>query len=527
VEQGLVVLTKADLVDDETRELVRLEVRDLVAGSFLERAPVVAASAQTGEGLDAIRAELLVMANAIAHRQPNGAARLPIDRAFTMQGFGTVVTGTLVSGRIRAEDELVLIPGDARVRVRGLQVHGKRRDEALSGQRTAINLGGVDAERVTRGQTLATPGAVTITRRVDAVMDLLPAARPLRHGARVRFHQGTNELLGRVSIAGSTASEVAPGDRAYVRLRLEADAAVTRGDRFILRAYSPPITIGGGEIVDPDPPRGAVRTAAAGQRFAALTRGTDDAVLQMVSDTGGMGISLAALTSRVGVAPPDVSAWATRVTDSGRARHIADRLVSTDMMQVLSQSVLKAIGDFHRAQPLADGIPREEVRERIFARAHPEVFEQVLQDLDNAKKITGRDRLALAGHRLELSAEETRARDLIEAAYKSRGLKPPDAATLASANGLTGALVEKMTALLLRHKILARVDTLLFHVDALQALKSEIQALKATAPGGRATVDVATFKDRFGITRKFAIPLLEWLDRERVTRRVDQTRVVL
>jgi selenocysteine-specific elongation factor len=527
VEHGLVVITKADLVDDETLELVRLEVRELVEGSFLDGAPVVAVSARTGAGLGDLRALLAALGTRVTHRQPDGATRLPIDRAFIMQGFGAVVTGTLIAGRLRVDDELVLEPGETRVRVRGVQVHGKRSERAESGQRTAVNLGGVDAAAITRGQTLAAPGSLTITRRLDATLDLLTTARVLKHGARVRFHQGTSETLGRVSIAGVGRAEIQPGSRAHVRIRLESPAALARGDRFIVRAYSPTVTIGGGAVLDPEPPRAGARTAAGEQRFDALAQDESRAISQMISDSDGQGLALTALTSRAGVAPPRIGALVSALDAAGRATRIGDRLVAPAVIDALSKQLLTVVGDFHRAHPLADGVPREEARERVFARAHPVVFEHVLARLAAGGKLSVRDRLALPGHRLELSPEEARARGVIETAFHQAGLTPPDAAALATAGRMAPALVEKMTALLVRQKVLARLDTLVFHVETLNRLKGEIQALKSAAPGGRATVDVATFKDRYGVTRKFAIPLLEWLDRERVTRRVGDTRVVL
>jgi selenocysteine-specific elongation factor len=527
VEHGLVVITKADLVDEETLELVRLEVRELVEESFLDRAPVVAVSARTGAGLDELRALLVALAGRVRHRRPDGAIRLPIDRAFIMQGFGAVVTGTLIAGRLRVDDELVLVPGDVAVRVRGIQVHGRRTDVAESGQRTAVNLGGVDASAISRGQSLAAPGSLTMTRRLDATLDLLPTARVLKHGARVRFHQGTSETLGRVSIAGVGRADVQPGSRAQVRIRLESPAALTRGDRFIIRAYSPTVTIGGGEVLDPNPPRAGARTAAGERRFAALTQDELSAVSQMIVDSEGQGLPVSALASRAGVPPPRIDALVSSLEGSGRARRVGDRVLAPSVLEDLSARLLTVVGDFHRAHPLADGIPREEARERVFARAHPAVFEDVLARLAGGNRLSAKDRLALPGHRLELSPEEARARELIASAYQQAGLKPPDAATLASEGRMSPALVEKMTALLLRQKVLARLDTLIFHVGALTTLKAEIQGLKTSAPGGRATVDVATFKDRYGVTRKFAIPLLEWLDRERVTRRMGDTRVVL
>ena len=527
VEHGLVVLSKSDAVDEETLELVRLEVRDLVRGSFLENAPVLPVSAREGSGLEDLRAALVDVATRTTHRRQDGAARLPIDRAFTMAGFGTVVTGTLVAGRIRAEDELVLLPGDRRVRVRGLQVHGTRRDEALTGQRTAVNLGGIEVADITRGQSLAAPDTLTITRRADAALDLLPAAKPLRHGARVHFHQGTSEVLARVSLEGGGTLEMKPGSRGGVRIRLEAPAALTRGDRFIIRAYSPTVTIGGGEILDPDPPRVGVRSGSSAARFAALAADDTTALARMIADAGSHGVAIAALVSRGGVGPAQVPSVASRIVAAGHAQRAGDRLVAPAVVADLSARLLQVVGDFHKTQPLADGIPREEARERVFARANPAVFDLVLGELAAANRLSVRDRLALPGHRLELSPEESRARAAVEDAYKRGGLRPPDAATIAHEGQVSTPLIEKMTSLLLRQKRLARIDTLIFHVDTLEGLKAEIQALKSTAPGGRATVDVATFKDRYGVTRKFAIPLLEWLDRERVTRRVGETRVVL
>jgi selenocysteine-specific elongation factor len=530
VNRGIVVLTKSDVVDNDTIELVKLEVRELVKGSFLENSPIVAVSARTGAGLDELRQTLLATAQETVTRPLDAATRLPIDRAFSMQGFGTVITGTLVAGRIRVEDDLALVPGDKSARVRGIQVHGQKRDEAVAGERTAVNLGGLDVADISRGQALTSPNSLTMTRRVDAVVDLLPSAKKLKHGARVRFHQGTTEALGRVSVAGVHA-EIAPGASAAVRVRLESPVAVTRGDRFVLRAYSPSITIGGGQIVDPDPPRLGVRTSAAAARFNALAiddKGAHDrAIVRMVEDAGAAGLAIEKLVSRAGVPPGQVADVVARLQKAGSVRRATDRLVAATMVAERSDKLLHLVTEFHKSQPLVEGLPREEARERLFARAHPNVFELVLSELSDAKRLSVRDRLALPGHRLELNPEEARTRAVVETAYKQSGLKPPDAALLASEKKLTPALVEKMTGLLLRQKVLLRIDTLIFHAEALQQLKADIQALKAAAPGGRATVDVAMFKDRYGVSRKFAIPLLEWLDRERVTRRAGDTRIVL
>jgi len=270
IPRGVIVVTKSDLADDDTRRLVHQDIVSLVTGSFLESAPVIDVSATTGAGLDVLRAAIADQATAVGARPVDGAARLPIDRVFSMKGFGTVITGTLVAGRIAVDDELVVQPGGRVVKVRGVQVHGTPSTEAVAGQRTAINLGGVDVGEVSRGETLLAPETLTVTRRVDAEIDLLPAAKPLKHGARVRLHNGTSEVLGRVSIAGASIGEVAPGKTALVRVRLESPAVLTRGDRFIIRAYSPLMTIGGGIVLDPASTRPGIRSESGHASLEAL-----------------------------------------------------------------------------------------------------------------------------------------------------------------------------------------------------------------------------------------------------------------
>lgn len=284
-------------------------------------------------------------------------------------------------------------------------------------------------------------------------------------------------------------------------------------------------------MIDPDPPRSAVRTVAAQERFRALQPLDGDelaALARMVADAGPAGLAVSALTARGGVAPGSVSAMVERLADRALAVLAGDRLVNTAVISALTTRLMTLVEDFHRANPLADGIPREEARERLFARGDPAVFELVLARLAAEGRVIVRDRIARAGHRLELSADETRARDAIEQVYRRAGLKPPDANGVAAESGVATGLAEKMTTLLLRQKRLTRVDTLIFHADALAGLKSELKALREeTAAEGASTIDVSTFKERYGVTRKFAIPLLEWLDRERVTKRMGEVRVIL
>jgi len=559
IPAGVVALTKADLADSDMLELARLEVRELVAGSFLDGAPVVPVSAKTGDGFDALRAALADVSRSTDTRGDRGITRLPIDRVFSMKGFGTVVTGTLVSGRVSVDDELLIAPGDRRVKVRGVQVHGEKRAHAIAGQRAAINLAGVEVDEVHRGQALVTPDAFEQTRLADATLELLPDAKPLRHGARVRFHQGTAEILGRVALVGPPLAEgtspaprlarvsrrrdtaqvtptlvMQPGSRGYVRLRLESPAVLARGDRYILRAYSPPITIAGGLILDPRPPRTAIRSTSAIERLERLdfdpsasdTEASDlRALSAMLDDVGPAGLSMDAVISRAGVEPGQVASRVGALVGSQHAVRASNAIVAAAVAARLKEAVLAALADHHRAQPMSEGPPREELREHVFAHGNDAVFDVVLAELAAANRIVVRDRVALASHKLALTPEEDRARTAIERAFRESGLKPPDVATVAAAAGVPAPVADRVVKLLQRQKVLVKIDVLFFHDEALKQLKADVAAMKAA--GGTTTIDVATFKERFGVTRKFAIPLLEYLDRERVTRRVGEARVVL
>ncbi|MDE3155017.1 MAG: selenocysteine-specific translation elongation factor [Acidobacteriota bacterium] len=544
VHTGVVAVTKADLADPEMLALVHEEVGELVAGSFLEGAPIVDVSTRTGVGLDRLRETLAAMGRALPGRTAAGAARLPIDRVFSVKGFGTVATGTLVSGRLAVEDELAVLPGEHVVKVRGIQVHGSEAREVTAGHRAAVNVAGVEVADLARGQVLATPGLFQETRVADAVLELLPGTKGLRHGARVRFHQGTAECIGRVIVAGPPRSggegahDVPPGTRAFVRLRLEAPAVLQRGDRYILRAYSPAVTMAGGYILDPKPPRTAIRTAAALERLQALdfdpgadaaTRDRDNgrAVEVLVAGRGAAGLPVLDLSRRLGLSPEERAALIARLEAAGRVVTAGEWLLAPAAIEQLERDLLALVGAFHAGQPLSDGMPREEARQRLAGRPAAEVFELVVGRLVAAGRIGGRDRLALASHRLELSPEEQRAYDALEHVYQSAGLKPPDGAALTADAGIAAGVAERMTALLVRRRRLVRLGTMLFHADALDRLKGEIRQLKADAGPAGARIDVGTFKERFGVSRKFAIPLLEYLDRERVTRRVGDARVVL
>jgi len=550
VSAGLIALTKIDVADPDLQTLAALEARELTAGSFLEDAPIVGVSARTGDGLDALRRALVDAARRAPIRRTERAMRLPIDRVFSARGFGTVVTGTLIEGRVAVGDELVILPRELTATARGLHVHGEARSSATAGERVAVNLGGVELADAARGDSLSAPGSIGSTLRLDACVEMLADAVPLRHGMRVRFHQGTTELLGRVSVAASsdgaadeaspgagrglarasvaaTAVEIAPGARGYVRLRLESPAVLTRGDRFILRSYSPSITIGGGVVLDPEPPRGGLRTGAGWRRFAALDPDPHDdgrVVAALVEERGATGLARSSLITRLGLPPATAEALVNRLVEENRVLRIDEALVSPAVVERLSAALLDAIRAHHAAHPLDDGLPREEARERLFAYATPALFEHVLGRLTDGRQIAARERLAMAGHQVSLSEGEAAACDMLERAFREAGCGPPDLSTAANGAQVEPPLAERLSGLLVRRGRLVRLAGMLFHAETLEQLKRDVQSLKA---GGETMVDIGTFKDRYGVSRKYAIPLLEYLDRERVTRRTPAGRLIL
>ena len=523
VPSGLVVITKSDLVDAATLDVVRLEVQDLVAGSFLEDRPVHAVSARTGAGLAELRGTLAALARSARSRPAGGPPRLPIDRVFSMKGFGTVVTGTLIGGRLTVDEELVCQPSGRTAKVRGLQVHGEHRAEAIAGQRVAVNLAGIELADVARGDTLTHPEAVSVTRLADIRLRLLPSAAPLRHGARVRFHQGTRELLGRVALMER--SDVQPGAAAFARIHLEAPAVLVRNDRFILRAYSPLTTIAGGVVLDPFPPRRGVRTPAGAARFARLAEGEPDAVISyaMTEEAGLSGLAVAQLAGRAGVSWSDRDRVVAEL--EGRVVRIGSTLVAASRLAAAEEAILAAVTQHHADHPTAGGMPREELRERVFGRAPVAVSDYLLDRMVEQGRILARERVSLPGLSITLSRDEARTREAILQVLSERRLAPPDPAALATQIAVKRELFDRVTELLVRQKEVVRTGGLLFHSLALTRLKTEVRSLKQH--GATATLDVATFKQRYNVSRKYAIPLLEYLDSERITRRVGDVRQIL
>ncbi len=515
---GVVALTKADLVDADMLDLVRLEVEEFTAGSFLGGAPVVAVSSTTGAGIDDLKKRLSEAAARVAAKDSNRHFRLPVDRSFSMRGFGTVVTGTLIAGSVAVDDEVEAHPGGRCLRVRGIHVHGAPVDRAFAGQRTALNVTGAGAGDLARGAMLAPPGLFQPSTTLDCRFRLLESARPMKHRAPVHFHVWTSEIEAEARLLESTAP-LASGEEAFVRFLLREPALVLPGDRFIARRFSPVITIGGGVVVDLASPR-RLRRAAALQRLAILAQAPlADRIATLVRESR-YGLGVAELVARLGERAGTVEAEASRAPGLIVLREPQTWLLDRDWLAAARDRAAAAAGEFHRAQPLQPGIAKSDLAAREWPGAPPFLTDVVLRG-DPRLAVEG-EIVRLASHRAQYREDEETALAKIEGAFRDAGLAVPSLGEVLARCGVDPARARALLQVLLRDRRLVRVgDDLAFHASAIAALRDLLAARK----GQRFAVP--QFKEWTGVSRKYAIPLLEFLDRERVTRRDGDSRIVL
>lgn len=527
VKRGVIALTKSDLVDADTLELVKLEIEEFVRGSFLEDAPILPVSAKTGAGLAAVKQALLEVAGETAKKQPQRHFRLPIDRSFAVKGFGTVVTGTLISSRVSVGDEVELLPAGQRLRVRGLQTGGKGVERADAGQRTAVNLAGIEHTAVRRGMVIAAPGKFAKTRRLDARLELLTGVPALKNRAEVHFHAGTLETLAEVRLHDK--AELRPGETAFVQLRLAEDVVAVRGDRFIIRQASPVITIGGGEILDPLAKRPTKKDAGRQKFLEVLARGSREEILLVMVERNILGIGMAEIVARTGWLESELESAAQTLAKAG-AIHIVNPdpllLLAEPLFQEALKKLLARVEVFHKENPLLPGIAREDLRASLGRRVRTETFRAALEELLKQNKLVAQGELVKKpGSEISLTPEEAKAKDQIEQAFEKAGLAVPSVKEVLAQLAIESRRAEKILQILLRDKVLVRITMeLIFHRDALAQLPAILQTYKKSR-GER--IGVPAFKELTGITRKYAIPLLEYLDRQRVTRRMGDERVIL
>ena len=527
VKRGVVALTKSDLIDADMLGLVRLEAEEFLRGSFLEHAPIVPVSAKSGAGIAELKKALHDVAGEVAGKDATRYFRLPIDRSFPMKGFGTVVTGTLISGSVSTGDEVELFPAGARLRVRGVHSGGKNVERAVAGQRTAVNLAGLEHTAVARGMSLAAPGHFRATRRVDARLTLLPSAQKMKNRSRVHFHAGTAETVAEILLYGQ--SELAPGQSALAHLRVQDDVLVLPGDRFIVRQFSPVITIGGGEILDPMARRPTLRDTGRTAFLEAVERGKPEETLAVMTERAVLGLRLEEIVARTGLLEKEIRGTAEKVASADAIKIVSQEpllLVARKGFDEVRQKIADRVERFHKENPLSPGIAKEDLRAGLGKRVRAETFRAALEELIAQKRLDAQGEIVKrAGAEIALQPDEARAKEQIEKAFSTAGLAVPSVKEVLAKLPVEARRAEKLLQILLREKNLVRVtQELIFHRDALANLREQLAVHKKTR-GERISVPV--FKELTGITRKYAIPLLEYLDRERVTRRAGDERVIL
>jgi selenocysteine-specific elongation factor len=524
IKSGLVAITKADLAEKEWLELVVDDVRELLRTTFLAGCPIVPVSSKTGEGLVELRKALSALARQVVPKATDQMARLPVDRVFTVKGFGTVVTGTLTAGSLAVDERVEVYPKKLQAKVRGLQVHGRPVESARAGQRTAVNLQGVERASVERGDVIGLPGTLVPTVVMDATFELLQdAPRPLKSRDRVRVHVGTSEVMARALLLEG--QELEPGSQGYVRFRLEAPLVALPGDRYVVRSYSPIITIGGGTVLDIGAPRFRRRTSDLVGHLKLLERGAPHEVVEEhLLLAGPSGLRAGDLVARTPFGPERLKPLLEQLQKAGRIIAVdRDRFVHARAQADLRGRILQVLDGFHAQNPLRSGISREELRVRA-AGIEERSFGQGLAGLEaeGAVKVE-RDKVRLASHEVRLSPEQRRVVERVEAEFRSAAAAPPSPEEALARAGVKGAEDHELFQFLIEDRRLVRVrESLFFHAEALREIEAKLVAYlrekKEIAP--------ADAKDLLGVSRKYAIPLLEYFDGQRLTVRVGDRRVL-
>ncbi|MBA3631630.1 MAG: SelB C-terminal domain-containing protein [Acidobacteria bacterium] len=535
IKTGLIILTKKDLVDEELLEFVKLDASELVENSFLKNAPMIAVSAKTGEGIAELKEVLHEISAKIPSRTNEKVARLPIDRSFSVKGFGAVVTGTLISGEINELNEMEVLPTRKKVRVRGLQTHGKSVKAAHAGQRTAVNLGGIDYSEIERGMVLTVPNILRPTQIFDAEIEVLKDAKhSLKTRQRVRVHIGTIEALARVQVLNEE-GEIKQGEKDFVQLRLEIPVVTIPNERFILRLYSPQITIAGGKVLDALASKYRRRDVENVRKYLDnLIEAENDKAKQIkffLETADEHGLTFNDLQARTG--------WRDEILQKAIAENVERKaIIEAESFYVartpfdnLKAKTLTEIENHHRREPLKQGILQATLREKIFSHLPLEVFKTTLSHLNKDGKISAeKDFVKASSHSQELSAEEKQISEKLEKIYKTAKLEVPTLENALSevigGTKLKREHARKVFQILLNSgEIIKVTEDFYFTREEIAELIEKIKNFAFETLDR--SIDVPKFKDIAGVSRKYAIPLLEYFDREKITRRAGDKRLVL
>jgi selenocysteine-specific elongation factor len=527
VRGGLVALTKTDMVDREWMEMVSEEVSDYLSGTFLEDAPVIPVSSVTGEGSEALLEALEKLAEGIPPRSEAGVFRLPVDRVFTMKGFGTVVTGTLISGAVSAGEDVVFLPGEKRGRLRGIQVHGELVDASSAGTRTALNIQGLDRDEIHRGQTAVRPGSLEPSLMLDVSMNLLTSApRLLKNRDRVRFHLYTGEVMTRAVVLDG--EQIEPGSGGLVQLRLEEPVVALPGDRFVVRSYSPMTTIGGGSILDPLPRKHRRNRPPVLEQLKRLK--SDDSVEKIITildEASDRGVTARELGIRTGLGLSEAVRILDEMAEDGSVvvSRIGDEVLaySSEAFDRIRSRLIRSLEKFHEANPARSGIGREELRMRVARQLPDRPYRNLLAALtEQGEIVLEGDVVSLGGHEAKLSPQQETLAARIMNVLKPKGLSPPFLAELSEELKAPPADLKTVLNLLAGRGDLVRIkDDYFITRSAHETLMKGLEAFFST----NRELSLSDFRQIVNTTRKWMIPLLEHLDRTQVTMRKGDVRI--
>ncbi|MCB2185842.1 MAG: selenocysteine-specific translation elongation factor [Deltaproteobacteria bacterium] len=525
VQTGLVVLTKVDMVDEEWLELVTEDVAEYLEGTFLENSPIVPVSAVKRQGIPELLAELDRIIADLSEQPATGPFRLPVDRVFTMKGFGTVITGTAVTGQVELGQEVMIYPRGLAAKVRGLQVHNEEVTVARRGQRTAVNLQGVDKELIDRGEVVAEPGSLVASLWLDLdLATLADMARPLKHRAPVRLHTGTKEVLGRVMLLDRDL--LRPGEAALCQVRLEEPVAVMGGDRFVVRSYSPVHTIAGGRVLHPHPGRHKRNRPEIMAALASLqTGGPREKVAVHARLAGAKGLTQTDLIRLTALSRKELDTLTGDMLSKQelvRFDKEGGRLIAAPVQEELLAGVLALVEEHHQKNPLKSGIGREELKNRLGGELEPKLFAHLLRKLEAEGKIAlEKDLIRLTGHSVQLAGDEEALRQRLVQAYQEGGFTPPYFKDVTAKDDKKKA--RSVLGVLINEGVLVKVkEDLYFATEPLEEIKSRL-VRHAEAHG---KINAQEFKDLTGLSRKYLIPLLEYFDSIQLTMRVGDDRVL-
>jgi selenocysteine-specific elongation factor len=528
IRRGLVVITKKDMVEPDWLELVTDDVRTFFNGSFLEDAPLVSVSSTTGEGIDEVRTILDSLVAASDFSEPHGPFRLPIDRIFTMKGFGTVITGTAISGRIKTGEDLMIYPGRKSGKIRGIQVHNKDTGEAAAGHRTAINLQGLEREAIKRGDMAASVDCLQPSYLLDSTFLYLASNKKnYKNRSRVRVHLGTAEIMGRIVLLET--EELEPGAESNVQVLLEEQVGCWPGDRYVIRSYSPVYTIGGGMIYNGSPKK-RKRFREENLQVFQIYRDNipEEVALLHIRESGYNGLLLDRLAIKMGLFGNRLKKPVQLLLSSRKVLLIEQekqRMVAAEVYEKLRQKLGSTLAAYHEQNPLKPGLSKEELRALLYRALDQRLFQFLLNDLRKKEKIAlDGPLIRLADHRVSLKDEEQTLRRELEAFYRQAGLATPTIKeVMTKFSSYPVNLLKEVLAIMVRDEFLAKAtEELYFHKPTLDALKEKLVAHL----GNEGEIDMPAFKNLTGLSRKFSIPLLEYFDKTRITMRVGDKRIL-